>query len=444
MLNTSMIRKAFCCATNKVGLLLVLAALCFLGNAASLWGQSVQRSVFLQRGPLPAQADPIPNHLWQQAMVYGQPINYQPQLGADASDSVQPESMDGEVIEDFTDGSLAEDAFDPYGLVRVWANGVPSRVITAQRYSDAYWRFNIDLLALERHNLSEIRQFTNNTPPGATFKNAAPTGGMRISASADLFYSFDLEFAWLGNITWVGRSSNEFNWSAVNGGSGHVYNQGSASSTDGLLISTIDNKTNFGSNLNAFEINTRFRWVGTTSPFTGAWILGARYVRFTESAYANNNKSNITIQSSTSAAAPISTVTSIRTEAENNLVGFQGGGEWFWSVFRGVMIGGNLKGGIYGNLAQNESIISNVTDGGGNRGNAEYHDSSTTGAFFGEANVMVNAHLGHNWYIRGGYTGLFLTNVSSAVSAVQEDFQTVSTNNSLIASGFYGGLEWKY
>ena len=62
----------------------------------------------------------------------------------------------------------------------------------------------------------------------------------------------------------------------------------------------------------------------------------------------------ITIQSSTSGAQQ-NTATSVRTEAENNLVGFQGGGEWFWSVFRGVMIGGNLKGGIYGNLAQNSS-----------------------------------------------------------------------------------------
>ena len=447
MLNTSMIRKALCCSANRTGLLLVLAALCFLGNAASLWGQSVQRSVFLQRGPLPAQADPIPNHLWQQAMAYGQPINYQPQLGADASDSVQPKSMDGEVIEDFTDGSLAEDAFDPYGLVRVWANGVPSRVITAQRYSDAYWRFNIDLLALERHNLSEIRQYSN-TPPGATFKNAAPTGGMRISASADLFYSFDLEFAWLGNITWVGRPSNQFQWNTVNSRNGHNYvtDTGAGTTLDGVMIATRNNKTNFGSNLNAFEINTRFRWVGTTSPFTGAWILGARYVRFTECAYANNNRGVINIRSSTLGAQE-NTATSVRTEAENNLVGFQGGGEWFWSVFRGVMIGGNLKGGIYGNLAQTSSQIDNVTDpgpGGINRGNARYEDSTTTGAFFGEANVMVNAHLGHNWYIRGGYTGLFLTNVSSAVSAVQEDFQTVSTNNSLIANGFYGGLEWKY
>ena len=445
MLNTSMIRKAFCCATNKVGLLLVLAALCFFGNAASLWGESVQRSVFLQRGPLPAQADPIPNHLWQQAMAYGQPINYQPQLGADASESVQPESMEGEVIEDFTDGSLTEDAFDPYGLVRVWANGVPTRVITAQRYSDAYWRFNIDLLSLERSGPRETIT-TTGTPsvPVDIFRRAAPTGGMRISASADLFYSFDLEFAWLGNITWVGRPSNQFKWNTVNGGRGHIYNIGPlVAATNGVLIATRSNKTNFGSNLNAFEINTRFRWVGTTSPFTGAWILGARYVRFTESAYVDDKAGPLVVQSSL--GGPTNVVSSVRTDADNNLVGFQGGGEWFWSVFRGVMIGGNLKGGIYGNLAQTHSAIHNVTGpGGSNLGNAEYNSSSTTAAFFGEANVMVNAHLGHNWYIRGGYTGLFLTNVSSAVSAVQEDFQTVSTKNSLIANGFYGGLEWKY
>ena len=57
---------------------------------------------------------------------------------------------------------------------------------------------------------------------------------------------------------------------------------------------------------------------------------------------------------------------------------------------------------------------------------------------------MVNTHLGHNWYIRGGYTGLFLTNVTSAVDAVQVDNQDVGAHRSLIASGFYGGLEWQY
>ena len=126
-------------------------------------------------------------------------------------------------------------------------------------------------------------------------------------------------------------------------------------------------------------------------------------------------------------------------------MGFQGGGEFFWAVCRGVMLGGNLKGGIYGNHAVNESEIVAIPQSGFPTGASQsYKYSKNSAAFFGEANLMVNAHLGANWYIRGGYTGIFLTGVSSGVAAVQSDFQTVSTNNNLIANGFYGGLEWKY
>ena len=419
---------------------ILLLGLIVAGAASTLHAQSVQRSVFLQRGPLPGQAVPIPNQLWQQAMLYGQPISYQAQLGVDSSESLQQGSIDGEVVEEFTDESFGEDAFDSYGYVRTWANGVPPRLITTQRYSDAYWRFNIDLLALERHNLSEIRQYYTTTPPQATFKSGAPTGGIRISASADLFYSFDLEFAWLGNITWVGRPSNEFDWNLQQP---RVYSIPNGTiNTQGSNIDADVNKTNFSSTLNAFEMNTRFRWVASTAPFTGAWILGTRYVRFTEAAYVNAGANPIVITPVSGGGARPETFTAskLRTETCNNLVGFQAGGELFWTVCRGVMIGGNLKAGVYGNHAVTESVLTDTDLGV----SAHYKDSNNSAAFFGDANLMVNAHLGGNWYIRGGYTGLFLSNVSSIVTAVQQDLNSVSTSNTLVANGFYGGLEWKY
>ena len=419
-------------------LLFVIAGLIVLTMPSLLLAQSVQQSVYLQRGPVPVQAAPIPNSLWQQAMSYGQPVSYQSQLDLNRSELVQAEAVGGEVVDDFTAESLAGDSFDLYGPVRTWANGVPARVITAQRYSDAYWRFNVDLLSLNRYGPREPIRVSGGVDLDI-FKKGSPTGGVRMSASADLFYSFDLEFAWVGGITWVGRSTNQFNWNLVNGGGGHIYTGGSAQQPNGTFIRPNANKTNFGSTLNTFEMNTKFRWVGASTPFTGAWIFGPRYVRFTESATVNN----VTLLPPVTGG--VNTASTARTEAVNNLWGFQGGGECFWAVFRGVMVGGNLKGGIYGNLAENSSELSGIRGPGGTSlGSAEYNYTRATASFFGEANVMVNAHVGKNCYIRGGYTGFFLTNVTDSVTAVQQDFQTVSAKSNLVASGFYGGLEWKY
>ncbi len=109
------------------------------------------------------------------------------------------------------------------------------------------------------------------------------------------------------------------------------------------------------------------------------------------------------------------------------------------------MIGGDMKGGIYGNSARNKSTLTGTSVSGLNPGttfSTSYYRTVNRAAFFGEANVMVNAHLGHNWYIRGGYTGIFLTDVTTALSAL--DQPNVTTQDSLVASGFYGGLEWQY
>jgi hypothetical protein len=241
-----------------------------------------------------------------------------------------------------------------------------------------------------------------------------PSGGARISAKADLFYSFDLELAWLGGLFWSNTSS-EINW--------------------GPRFNTNYNITKISSNFNAFEINTRWRWVETTRPWTGAWILGARYVRFADHASVDNP---VTVQ-------PGGTFpyTFAETAIVNNLVGFQLGGELFWSVWRGLMVGGDLKAGVYGNNAKRETTAVDRS-GGSTTVNAEISNQTTS--FLGEANVMVNAHLGHNWYIRGGYTGLVLQGVSLGSDALLVDptTGTLPVAGRMFAHGFYGGLEWQY
>ena len=398
-INLNSLRGAF--AGN---LLRLLACLIVLGSSSALEGQTEQQSVFLPQGSLPAQAAPIPNHLWQQAMAYGQPLNYQPQLEFVDSEAVDPVAVEGE--EESFDGVVSEDTLDPYGLVRVWANGVPPRVITVQRYSDHYWQFNVDLLSLERASVNGWSRLW--------LGGSRPSGGARISAKADLFYSFDLELAWLGGLFWSNTSS-EINW--------------------GPRFNTNYNITKISSNFNAFEINTRWRWVETTRPWTGAWILGARYVRFADHASVDNP---VTVQ-------PGGTFpyTFAETAIVNNLVGFQLGGELFWSVWRGLMVGGDLKAGVYGNNAKRKTTA--VERGAGTRSFDDEIVNQTT-SFLGEANVMVNAALGHGLYIRGGYTGLVLQGVSLGSDALLVDPLTgrLPVAGRMFAHGFYGGLEWQY
>ena len=300
----------------------------------------------------------------------------------------------------------------------------------------------MDFLALERYGPRE----TITTLPAQAFHSTFSSEVQRQEVLESLlrqtcFIVFDLEFAWLGGIHWVGRSSNQFPWDTANGGQGQIY----PFPNNPVMVDANSNFTNLNSNFNAFELNTRWRWVQASSPWTGAWILGVRYIKFAEKVSLESGANTVIVTNATAGGAFQTALDgAVTTEAINHLVGLQGGGELFWAVCRGVMIGGDLKGGIYGNSARNKSTLTGRTIDGISPGpfSTSYYRTMNTAAFFGEANVMVNAHLGHNWYIRGGYTGIFLTDVTTGVSAVSQ--ANVTARDSLVASGFYGGLEWQY
>ena len=389
--------------------------------------QAVHNPVYRHSGAYPPgthvpQGTSIPGQMMQQALVYGAPVDYQHRwVAAEETNGIEPVPADGEVVDE---AGFVEEAWDPMGWMRVWANGVPPRIITVQRYSDHYWQFNIDFLSLNRDSIVG--------PSRTWLGESRPSGGTRISAKTDQFYSFDLEFAWLGALFWQ-NTSGEVQWDGVN---------------------TNYTPTNMSSNFNAFELNTRWRWVEASGPCTGAWILGVRYIRFAENGVLDSASAGTGRPFIPGTGQNIFSYEKITSATVNDLVGFQLGGELFWSVFKGVMVGGDLKGGIYGNSATRKTIGYDRRplgggSGGGNLQLGELTGSSTS--FFGEANVMVNAHLGHGWYIRGGYTGLFLTDIvlGSNSLLVPGGEGTVAPEplrltQDLIAHGFYGGLEWQY
>jgi hypothetical protein len=331
----------------------------------------------------------IPAHLALQAGPLHQQVAYQPTLGPGEGPQAVGFDRSGAAV--FLAG------FDGEGWIEgVYGAGIDPRLITVQRYDDHYLQMDVDLISFKRQPISG--------PTQQWAGSSDPTGGVRVSARLDAFYSFDLDFAYLGGMNWTGQQANIVLRSDT-------------------TIGTVALGT-FFSNFSAYELNTRWRWVGTSSPLTGAWILGVRYVEFDESLTGILSSIN---------PSPV------RLYSQNDLVGFQAGGELFWGITRGVMIGGDLKAGIYGNRVNNSVLLNDVL-------RPDLSSQGQHAAFLGEANLMVNSALGHGWYIRGGYTGLFMTNLTLMSNLINLDLKpdTKSFGGQLIAHGFYGGLEWQY
>ena len=380
-------------------------------NPGTPWGPApgVQNPVYSYGQPVyTPQGTKIPGHLWDQAMQQQwQQLAYQSQLGAGAATQL--------AAADSAETVSAEPAYavptgqpGMYGAPpdRYYSGGIDPRLITTQRYGDHYLQANVDFIDFRRSNMGAgTLQWVASQPQGRR------TGAVRASLRANPFYSCDFEFAYLGGLNWSQFVSPSPSWW-------------------GRPEYTPNAQAYFTSDLNSYEFNTRWRWVETVRPWTGAWILGVRYVDFEEAVSGH-------VVEITGSAFDQSLITS------NDLVGFQLGGELFWSVVPTVMIGGDIKAGMYGNYAQRKyREIPSI----GGLPDANERSSIKHGAFLGEANLMVNTALPHGWYIRGGYTCLYLSSVALVADALLPPGPAglVPTTGSLLVHGFYGGLEWQY
>ncbi len=415
---------------HKLPVLLFVVCLLSLSAAVSrAWGQApeIQNTVYTYGQPnttAPAHTPhgiKIPGHLVNQAMRHHwQQVAYQPQLvnraatgqpGGGYAEPVNPQSeyVTGTGYSGYGDGYSAR-------ADRYHSGGVDPRLITTQRYGDHYFQANVDFIDFRRTNMDAVTQQWVDRGP-----NGNRTGGIRASLRANPFYSCDFEFAYL-NTRWNGNispSSSGLWW-----GLDDFTPPGTRPGT------TISPATRFSSNLDSYEFNTRWRWVETIRPWTGAWIFGVRYVDFEEQASGTVQEMGTTI------------IYEQLLTTSNELIGFQLGGELFWSVVPRVMIGGDIKTGIYGNYAKRK--FTDVPSAGPT---TLYPTTSTKhAAFLGEANLMVNTALSHGMYIRGGYTGVYMSSLALAADVLSGTGPNggVPITGSLLAHGFYGGLEWQY
>ncbi|WP_218934682.1 hypothetical protein [Rosistilla ulvae] len=215
--------------------------------------------------------------------------------------------------------------------------------------------------------------------------------------------------------------------------------------TDQSAVQSLVNK----SDIHSGEVNYRRRWVGPYCRFQGSWLLGFRYFDVDE---VFNYETRDAINPAAAAANP--DFFSSATQTRNALVGAQLGGDLWWNVHPGINLGVGWKGGIFGNRAEQDTLIR--ANSINNLGVAQLQENAadSTTALMSELQARLAYRLSYSWTFTAAYwfiglDGLALgagnVNTSQASNlfsnpAVPRDV-SVNNDDSLTMHGFSIGLE---
>lgn len=205
---------------------------------------------------------------------------------------------------------------------------------------------------------------------------------------------------------------------------------------------------NYESTLNNGEVNLRRRWVEPSGFVQGSLLAGVRYfeleeaLAFTATGQNNNALANNGLR-----------FFDYNTKTENQMTGFQIGGDLWLNVVPGIKVGTELKGGIYGNHAtQNTRIRANSL---GAFGIPEINEKSSDGrtAYLGQLSVTGIYRLTYSWAIRSSYQMLFVDNVALAPENINPTppalflpgaarATRINVDGELVYTGFSVGAEY--
>ncbi len=199
-------------------------------------------------------------------------------------------------------------------------------------------------------------------------------------------------------------------------------------------------RLNYDSDLQSTELTYRRYWVGNSSRVTGTWLLGARYFRLTEDLiFASQN--NQSVQGLPGAQSGF-----VSFDTENDIVGFQLGGDGWLGLRQGLRIGAEGKAGVYNNRFKFNSATS-VTSTPANLQPAE---AGNQVAFAAEGGVTMVADILPSWSIRGGYQVYYMNdlvmvgdNISTTQFAdVPVTQPALNVDGHMIYHGFHAGMEY--
>jgi hypothetical protein len=160
------------------------------------------------------------------------------------------------------------------------------------------------------------------------------------------------------------------------------------------------------SELQTAELSYRRYWVGWIPRISGTLLAGFRYTRLDENfLFAAQGSETLPNDPLGPLAALDYTV-----DAENNLAGFQAGGDIWVGLMQGLRVGAEGKAGLFGNSYKLETEVE-TSPPGTTPPTLEEEFDDTQPAFIAEASVELVADLLPSLSLRGGYEVLFINSV---------------------------------
>ncbi len=175
--------------------------------------------------------------------------------------------------------------------------------------------------------------------------------GMRLSAAVIFGAGANLEFTFMGGNEWESRAFvadddpiffsfiSDFGTDPING-----YDD-----TDRSILQSVDARSDF----DTIEINYRRRTVGPYGRFQGSWLVGLRYLRFSNSLiYSTVGEVD------NGNAIPDRRFFQSDDQIKNHLFGPQAGLDLWWNMTAGVNLGLGVKGAWVQNDFERRSVLS--------------------------------------------------------------------------------------
>jgi len=190
---------------------------------------------------------------------------------------------------------------------------------------------------------------------------------------------------------------------------------------------------NYEADLQSAEFSYRRYWVGNNPRVSGTYLVGARYLRFTDAVVFN----------SSGFGAPELETVSLSWTGENDLVGAQLGGDAWMSLRQGLRVGVEGTAGIYNNRFKfNNSGTFSAANA------PDDFAAETEGnhvAFATEWEVSMVADILPSWSLRGGYRVLYMDRLATGAGNINQaslTAVTASPDGDLLFHGFHGGVEY--
>ena len=206
----------------------------------------------------------------------------------------------------------------------------------------------------------------------------------------------------------------------------------------------------YESSLHNGEVNLRRRWAEPSGFLQGSFLAGIRYFQLDEqfgfTAIGNNNDTF---------AANGLRFFDYTTETKNQLTGFQIGTDLWLNLIPGVKVGTEIKGGVYGNHATQETRIrANSLPAFGIPSIDEQASDGRT-AYLVQASGQAVYRLTYAWTLRGSYQLIYVDNVALGPENVNDEPPAlflpnstrtvrVNTDGEIFYTGFTTGAEYTW